>query len=318
MKISIIVLSFNNYEETTGKCLAVLSNDPDFVNWDVIVVDNASDEQTQKKLSAARLSYPGVTFIFNSQNVGYAAGNNIGLNKAVGDVFILLNSDAFPPIGMIARLAHHLVIDPQLGMIGPITNAAGNEQCIYTKASNEAGKIEEGLQYAENGGNEVLSAYRLDFHCVAVTRQVINQVGLLDEAFGRGYYEDLDYSLRVKDAGYKLGIAEDTFVYHRGSASFGKIPREIKQLLKRNKKLIKRKHGAKLDIPHKRQANLAVLMQYLNLKNTGKTISVYRVSNRLHQANTELPKGWFKRWRYLRQLKKISDAFDSTKSNLIT
>jgi len=306
MKISIIILSYNNYDETTGKCLATLFEDPNFANWEVIVVDNASDVQTQQKLRSARLCYPDVTFFFNDRNAGYAAGNNIGIRLATGDVLILLNSDAFPPPGMIDRLSMHLARDSELGMVGPVTNAAGNEQCIYTADAGEKAQIEEGLRYAANGQNETLSAYRLDFHCVAIPRRVINEVGLLDEAFGRGYYEDLDYSLRVKAAGYKLGVAEDAFVFHRGSASFGKIPREIKELLKRNKRLVMRKHGPKLDIPHKRQANLAILVQYLNIKNSGAVISEYRITNRLHQAHTDLAKSWFKRWRYLRKLNQIS------------
>lgn len=295
MKISIIILSFNNYEETTGKCLATLASDPDFIDWEVIVVDNASDMQTQQKLRDAQHNYPAVTFIFNAQNVGFSAGNNIGIKLATGDMFILLNSDAFPPPGMISRLVEHFSRDIQLGMVGPVTNAAGNEQCIYSSADTEVEKVEEGLRYAASGENETLLAYRLDFHCVAIPRHVIDQVGLLDEAFGRGYYEDLDYSLRVKAAGYKLGVAEDTFVYHRGSASFGKVPREIKELLKRNKRLVMRKHGSNLAIPHKRIANLAILAQYLSLKKDGKVVSENRIANRLQLANTDLPKSWLKR-----------------------
>ena len=55
MKISIIILSFNNYEETTGKCLDALAADPDFSQWEVIVVDNASDAITQQQLEEASL-----------------------------------------------------------------------------------------------------------------------------------------------------------------------------------------------------------------------------------------------------------------------
>ena len=300
MKISIIILSFNNYQETTGKCLNVLSADSDFRNWEVIVVDNASDTNTQQQLAEAKHRYPEVNFVHNSQNVGFAAGNNIGIKRATGDIFILLNSDAFPPPGMLGRLIEHFAHDTQLGMVGPVTNAAGNEQCIYTKANNMEEKIKEGLLYATSGECITLSAYRLDFFCVAIPRHVFKLVGGLDEKFGRGYYEDLDYSLRVKAAGYRLGVAEDTFVYHRGSSSFGKIPSETKALLKRNKRLIIQKHGPEVIFQHVRQANLAMLSQYLSNGTTGTKVSSYRISNRLQQAHSGLPKSWFKRWRYLR------------------
>jgi len=302
MKISIIILSFNNYEETTGKCLAALASDPDFRTWEVIVVDNASDAKTQQHLIEEKLLYPEVNFVLNSQNVGFAAGNNIGIKLAIGDIFILLNSDAFPPPGMLGQLVEHLARDPQLGMVGPVTNAAGNEQCIYTKASNIEEIINEGLRYASNGDRETLSAYRLDFFCVAIPRHVLKLVGGLDEDFGRGYYEDLDYSLRIKAAGYRLGVAENTFVYHRGSSSFGKIPGETKALLKRNKRLVVQKHGNGVIFQHVRQANLAILHQYLEKKIAGAEIPSYRISNRLQLAHSGLPRSWFKRWRYLRSV----------------
>lgn len=307
MKISVIILSFNNFEETTGKCLNTLAADPDFSKWEVIVVDNASDANTKQQLNEAKQHFPLVNFIFNSSNVGFAAGNNIGIKVATGDVIILLNSDAFPSPGMLGKLIGHFAHDAQLGMVGPVTNAAGNEQCIYTKPGSMEEKINEGLRFASSGDLDILRVYRLDFFCVAIHRQVVEKVGLLDEDFGRGYYEDLDYSLRVKAAGFKLGVAEDTFVYHRGSTSFGKMPSETKALLKRNKRLIIKKHGAGIIFQHVRQANLAILSQYLNRKVDGSEIPSYRVSNRLLQAHCGLPKSWFKRWRYLRSVGEIEN-----------
>lgn len=310
MKISIIILSFNNYEDTTGKCLAALAADPDFNTWEVIVVDNASDAATQQKLAEARLRYPDVNFVINSQNVGFSAGNNIGIKLAKGDIIILLNSDAFPSPGMLARLVEHFARDSQLGMVGPVTNAAGNEQCIYTPSVGIEEKINEGLRYASSGGHETLLAYRLDFFCVAIPAHVLDQIGMLDEDFGRGYYEDLDYSLRVTAAGFKLGVAEDTFVYHRGSTSFGKIPGETKALLKRNKRLVIHKHGAGVLFLHVRQTNLAMLSQYLNMKKSGFALPSYRISNRLQLAHNGLPKSWFKRWRYLRSVVSVAKNFN--------
>jgi GT2 family glycosyltransferase len=190
-------------------------------------------------------------------------------------------------------------------MVGPVTNAAGNEQCIYTQTGKMEEKIKGGLLYATSGENETLSAYRLDFFCVAVPARIFTLVGELDENFGRGYYEDLDYSLRVKAAGYQLGVAEDAFVYHRGSSSFGKVPGETKALLKRNKRLIIRKHGKGVIFHHLRQANLAILGQYLDRQVAGAEIPGYRISNRLQQAYSGLPRSWFKRWRYLRSLSAV-------------
>lgn len=310
MKISIIILSYNDYSETTGKCLSSLSADPSFNSWEIIIVDNASDVQTRQSLQLAQKQYPHINFIYNERNLGFAAGNNIGIRASSGDVVILLNSDTIAPAGMIDRLAAHFADNEKLGMIGPVTNAAGNEQAILTAAEAIEQKIQLGLLYANSGGKEELSTYRMDFHCVAIARRALDQVGLLDEEFGRGYYEDFDYSLRVKQAGFDLRVAEDTFIYHRGSASFGKMPRETRELLKRNKKRIISKHGSKILFPHLRDGNLAILAQYAELQKTGKSISAYRIQKRFEHALNNQPKSWFKRWRYLNRVRKLAASLN--------
>ena len=283
----------------------MLADDPDFLTWEVLVVDNASDSETHDELVKLQDVYPHVTVIFNASNLGFSAGNNVGIRVTSGDLVVLLNSDAFPSKGMIGRLANSFTTDTNWGLLGPVTNTAGNEQCIYTPSGTMADKIANGLEYANNGSPLVLDAYRMDFFCVAIPRHVINQVGLLDEAFGRGYFEDFDYSLRVKQAGYRLGIVENSFVYHRGSTSFGKVSLETKSLIKRNKRLMYTKHGKNIVMQHIRLANLATLQQYLEKKCAGEAVSDYRIDNRLRHAKSILPKSWFKRWRYLRAVAKI-------------
>lgn len=311
MKISIVILSFNHYELTTGMCIEHLSRDPDFGSWEVIVVDNASDAATREKLQLAGQRHPNLKLTFNATNLGFSAGNNVGIKLATGDCIILLNSDAFAPPDMLGKLASHLAADSQLGMLGPVTNAAGNEQCIHATRGDMDAAFKDGIAYAQNGANEILSAYRLDFFCVAIPRSVLDKVGLLDEDFGRGYFEDFDFSLRVAEAGYRLGVAEDCFVYHRGSSSFGKAPKEIKELMRRNKKLVLRKHPQGVAFPHKRATNLSVLGQYLARQQQRQTIPPFRIANRFALANAELPKSWFKRWRYQRAVRKLHAQFDS-------
>jgi len=225
-------------------------------------------------------------------------------------VVVLLNSDTIAPPGMIGRLAARFQSDDALGMIGPVTNAAGNEQGIHTIAPSVEGKIEEGLRYANSGGTETLDAYRLDFFCVAISRRALDQVDLLDESFGRGYYEDFDYSLRVRHSGLKLAVAEDAFVYHRGGAAFGKMPAEARELLKGNKRRIMHKHGPNVYFPHARDGNLAILAQYAERKDRGETVPEYRVLNRLEYALSARPKGWLKRWRYLNSVRRVAKRLE--------
>lgn len=306
MKTSVIILSYNDYAATTGKCLAALLSDPDFTAWEVIVVDNGSDSATRNALREAQRRSPALRVVFNEKNLGFAAGNNVGIRMASGDVVILFNSDTIAGPGMIGRLAAHFGSGDTLGMIGPVTNAAGNEQGIRTSASSIEGEIEEGLRYANSGSPGMLEAHRLDFFCVAISRKALDRVGLLDEDFGRGYYEDFDYSLRVRQSGLRLAVAEDTFVYHRGGAAFGKLPAEARELLKRNKRRLMGKHGRNVYFPHARDGNLAVLAQYAERKERGEMVPEYRILNRLQYARSNKPRSWLKRWRYLNRVQRLA------------
>lgn len=306
MKISIVLLSYNYFNETTKLCLESLAQDPDFDRWELIVVDNGSDDDTPEQLRSLQAAYPSVCFTFNKKNLGFAGGINAGIRRATGEIIFLLTSDTICPKGMINRLGEHFAIDESIGMLGPVTNAAGNEQAIYTSSPDVVGKIMEGLQYANSGGQTFLDAYRLDFFCVAIVRKALETIGLLDEGFGRGYFEDFDYSLRMKEKGFCLFVAEDVFIYHRGSTTFKRLQYETRELLKRNKRRIIEKHGTTTVFPHKRECNLSILAQYVEKKERGDAVSQYRIMNRLQRAIHDRPKNWIKRWRYLHRVSTVA------------
>jgi GT2 family glycosyltransferase len=97
--------------------------------------------------------------------------------------------------------------------------------------------------------SKLLYRNNLAFFCTFIPRQVIEQVGLLDESFGRGYFEDDDYCKRVMTAGYSIGIARDVFVHHEMDASFSKIGNQEKiDLFNKNRLLYESKWGKW--IPH--------------------------------------------------------------------
>jgi GT2 family glycosyltransferase len=309
---SVIVLSFNKFSETTGRCLDSLAEDPEFSGWDVIIVDNASDQKTRISLATAGEKFPSVRLILSETNRGFAGGMNLGMRRARGDVFILLNSDTIVPPGTIARITHAIRSRPEIGLLGPVTNAAGNEQGIFTKSARVQDAISEGIEFA-NAVDSLLPipVYRLDFCCVAMRRDVCQTVGELDESFGRGYYEDFDYSLRVRNAGFELAILEEAFIYHHGSASFKELGREIRKLIARNKALLLEKHGKGIKFPHSRDANLSVLNQYALMSEAGHPPPRYRVLNRLALAKADRPRSWWKRWRHDRRVAKVEQSLQN-------
>ena len=304
-QVSVVVLTYTRFRDAAEHCLGSLAADPDFPDWEVKLVDNGSSDSERQAIAEAQSRYPNLDIVRLERNAGFPGGMNAGLAAAAGEFICLASSDVLVPAGTVERLVDAMNADPDIGMISPVNNAAGNEQQIFVKPELPvAGVLRVGSAFSEAGGPEAsrLSAYRLDFCFVCLRRSVYDSLGGLDEAFNPGYYEDFDYSLRARDAGYRVCIAENAFVYHEGGATFGGVSKKTKDLIKRNKKYFLSKHGARVRMPHVRDANLAILGQYADRIGTVSAAPRLRVENRLALAHDNQPRSFFKRWRYRRRL----------------
>lgn len=244
-KVSIVIVTYNNLD-LTKECLLSLEKYNNYNNCEIIIVDNMSEkDNTRKYLEEYGQSHQNVKVILNDINGGFSYGNNIGIKEAVGDFVILLNNDTYVTSNWIERLISHFYSDEKIGMVGPRSNNIGNEAKIDVSYKN----MDEMIEFSERLYKaKKFVQYKdirvLAFFCVAIKREVIEKVGLLDEAFGIGMFEDDDYCERVKAAGYKLVCADDVFIHHHLGASFDKEPLEWKQnLFKKNKAVYESKHG---------------------------------------------------------------------------
>lgn len=217
-KVSIIVVSYNNLE-LTAACLDSIERNTSWPNCQVIVVDNASTDASPIYLAGLRQRMPGLEIILNSQNLGFAAANNQGLRQASGDILLLLNNDTVVPRGWLEPLIGHLQ-DPQIGLVGPVTNTVGNEARIDVDYRDIAQMQDFADRYTSAHRGRCFDIAMLAMFCVAMRRDVLDRIGPLDEAFGIGLFEDDDYSRRVQAAGYRTVCAEDSYVHHHGQASF--------------------------------------------------------------------------------------------------
>ncbi|HSH91659.1 MAG TPA: glycosyltransferase, partial [Ramlibacter sp.] len=242
-KVSVIVLCFNNLELTRA-CLDSVERHSLWPQLELVVVDNASTDGTPDYLKQFAASRPWVKLVLNATNAGFAAGNNAGLAAATGEILILLNNDTEVSPGWIHGLRRHFQRDPRLGLVGPVTDNIGNEAMVQVGYSDKkhmpAWAADRMVQHA----GERLDCRVLAFFCVAMRREVHEQVGGLDESFGLGFFEDDDYCNRARAAGWELAIAEDVFVHHHLSASFDKIKGTTRQaLFEKNKEIYERKWG---------------------------------------------------------------------------
>lgn len=241
---SIVVLAYNGLKEVTRPCIeSILKNTPKG-SYELVLVDNASSDGTAAYFEALHSQYDHVTLCLNQHNKGYAGGNNDGMRLAKGAYIVLLNNDTLVPPEWLDRLLGLLKTNENIGLAGPVTNSAGNEQRIEISGLNESNFEQHIAPYLERQRGQWFTTERLGFYCVAMKRAVMERVGFLDERFGLGMFEDDDYCIRVRNAGYALAVIEDCFVYHKGSVSFGKLSvASYRELFEKNRALITRLHG---------------------------------------------------------------------------
>lgn len=246
--VSVIVLTYNNLEFTRA-CLKSLELHSHYPNWELVLVDNASSDDTPEFLRAYAQDRSWVKLILNDENTGFAAGNNLGLQAAEGEYLVVLNNDTYVTDGWILDLIRHLKRNPGIGLIGPVTNNIGNESKIDIHYADMQEMAAAAFEYTSRHPREVLETRVIAFFCAAMRRSVYEEIGGLDEAFGRGFFEDDDYCNRVRAAGYGIGIAEDVFVHHHLSGSFAKLEDSERRILfERNKAIYEEKWGEW--IPH--------------------------------------------------------------------
>lgn len=247
--VSVVVVTYNNIAFTRA-CLASLEEHTQYAAIEIIVVDNASSDGSPDFLTEWAAGAANRKLILNSDNRGFAAANNQGLAIAGGEYLVLLNNDTYVTPGWVRTLFKHLQRDPSIGLIGPVTNNIGNQAKIHIEYDGMEQMLVEAGRYTRAHIGQTFPLQTAAFFCVMFSRSVYERVGDLDEAFGRGFFEDDDYCRRVEQLGLRVVCAEDVFIHHHLSASFNKVKSADRQkLFEDNKATYEAKWGPW--VPHK-------------------------------------------------------------------
>ena len=242
-RIDIVIVSYNGLKYLR-ECVASVMAFTTCPDYRVVIVDNASEPPVRTYLEELASAEKHVHIIFNSANLGFAAANNIGLQlTAERDFVVLLNNDTVVSPGWLCHLVEHAK-QPEAGMVGPVTNWTGNEARIPVPYRSISDMPDFAEEYTRVHAGQVCDIPMLAMYCIAMRRAVIEVVGGLDERFGVGLFEDVDYARRVKREGLRILCAQDVFVHHYGMSSFGRLPSaQYYQLFEHNRQLFEEKWG---------------------------------------------------------------------------
>ncbi|MBA4601936.1 glycosyltransferase family 2 protein [Thermoactinomyces mirandus] len=192
---------------------------------EIILVDNGSP-----RIPASILRQPHLTVIHNQWDRGTAASLNQGMEKAQGEYIGWLCANALPSHRWLGQLLHVLRQDDSIGMVGPVTNRGYANQKLGVpfktiskihRFSNQFNHI-DAERWKET---EVLSRF-----CVLFHRKLLHEIGWLDERYGLGSHEHVDYCTRLRNAGYRLMVAGDTYVHQLGKKAVKK--EEIRDMIR--------------------------------------------------------------------------------------
>ena len=221
MPTSIIVVNWNTPALTTV-CLENVRRYTR-VPYELIVVDNGSSDGSADILERVA----GVSRLIRlPTNLGFAGGYNRGIEAAhpENDV-VLLNSDAFVTRGWLQRLSACMV-RKGAGLVGPCTNNCKGKQ---RHALRMNGLVRPWFRRTQQ-------VDYLSFFCILISRRVIRDVGLLDERFHYGMFEDDDYCRRACAAGFRLFIDGRTWVWHEANSTFAANRLDVGEVFEANRR----------------------------------------------------------------------------------
>ena len=214
MKFSVIIPVYNALDDVK-LCLDSIIKNYDFKDGEVIVIDDCSREDTANFLKKFGAEHPEFRVDKNEENLGFVKTCNKGMKMVQGDIVILLNSDTIIPKFFQEKILDCFNSDEKIGVASPIASKSWLYKIPLPKFYSIE-KMNELLRKKHTPKYPIIPS--AEGFCFCIKKQVIDDIGYLDEAYGKGYHEEVDFSYRSIKAGWKNVLIDDLYVYHRDSA----------------------------------------------------------------------------------------------------
>jgi len=232
-----IVICVWNQKEITQECIESIHKNTHFP-YRLVLIDNASDEATKKYLESLKddLRFK-VILIRNEKNLGNTKAVNQGLRATDAPFVCNLDNDTYVTEGWLNEMITTAQSDPKIGMV---TSAGRGGQ---PPSSDAVKDIEKKAREVAQRRGQVMEMATIDCYCALIKRELINTIGVWDEIYSPGYFDDTDYCRRATNAGFRIAGALGSYVYHREGGSFKKNTQK-EELFKRNQKVYLQRYGA--------------------------------------------------------------------------
>lgn len=218
--ISVITINYNGLKDT---CALIETLPLEDTPLEVIVVDNASSND---EASAIEHRYPQVKVIRSDRNLGFAGGNNLGIKASHGKYLFFINNDTLVESAVFKPLIDRLESAPKIGMVCPKIRFAWDNNPIQFAGYTPLSRItmrNRSIGFGEEDHGQYDAAHPTPYaHGAAmmVKREAIEKAGLMPECYFL-YYEELDWSMMMRRAGYEIWYEPSTTIYHKESQTTG-------------------------------------------------------------------------------------------------
>ncbi|MDI6803206.1 MAG: glycosyltransferase family 2 protein [Bacteroidota bacterium] len=239
--LSVVIVNWNTCEDLET-CLTSLTDRSGFLNLEIIVVDNASEDDS---VQMVRSKFPNAILIANQVNLGFAAAVNQGINNARGKYLLILNADIVSNFESIQVLINTLEFRKDVGAVAPrLINLDGSLQrgyyrklptlmqilLFYTSLSKFTFKhpylVKKYLEvYFEENATQ-FEVEQSPGGCIMIRREVLETVGLMDESFFL-FFEDVDWCYRIRKGGWRLLCYNAVSMIHKGGSSFMRLDNSV-------------------------------------------------------------------------------------------
>ena len=213
---SIIIFTQNRLDQTKKCVKSIRKHTPE--PHEIIFVDNGSADGTVKWLQGQVKENKNCRLIENKKNVGLAKGRNQGINLSQGEFILLLDKDVMISKGWLSGMLECLNHAPAAGIVGPMTNNISGLQQVIDELYQSVEYLDKyAAKFKEQYSHRQIPCRNLAGFCMLFRRTLAEKIGLLDERFNSGRFEDEDFCWRSALEGYQNYIAGDVFVHRQES-----------------------------------------------------------------------------------------------------